>query len=43
MGEVPPFRAAPADLMASVMRPSLMFPGEGLVEKSEPTSLARVL
>ena len=40
MGEVPPFLAAPADLMASVMRPSRMLPGEGLASKPEPQALA---
>ena len=40
MGDEPPLRAAPADLIASVMSPSRMFPGEGLKAKSELTALA---
>ena len=32
-GATPPLRAAPADLMASVMRPSSMFPGDGFISK----------
>ncbi len=32
-GATPPLRAAPADLMASVIRPSSMLPGEGFISK----------
>src|SRR5579863_8963801 len=40
-GATPPLRAAPADLMASVVRPSSMLPGEGFISKPECTALAR--
>src|SRR5688500_14382136 len=39
-GAVPPFFAAPADLMASVIRPSLIFAGEGFISKPDPTASA---
>ena len=42
MGEEPAFLAAPADLMASVIKPSLMFPGEGFISKPAPTKAARL-
>ena len=38
---MPPLRAAPADLMASVVRPSSIFPGEGFISKPECTARAR--
>ena len=41
--ELPPFRAAPADFIASVINPSLMLPGEGFMSKPEPTACARAL
>src|SRR5262245_19467110 len=37
-GDVPPFFAAPADFIASVMRPSRMFPGDGFISNPEPTA-----
>ena len=39
-GELPPFRAAPADFMASVISPSRIFPGEGLFSNPAPTRAA---
>ena len=38
---VPPFLAAPADFIASVIKPSLIFPGEGFISKPEWTAFAR--
>ena len=39
-GAVPPFRAAPADFIASVNRPSRMLPGDGFISNPEPTACA---
>ena len=37
-GAVPPFLQAPALLIASVIRPSLILPGEGFMWKPDPTA-----
>src|SRR5262249_12611458 len=42
-GEVPPFLAAPADFIASVISPSRMLPGEGFESNPEPTASALAL
>ena len=40
-GATPPLRAAPADLIASVISPSSIFPGDGFISKPECTARAR--
>src|SRR5260370_12889850 len=42
-GDVPPFLAAPADFIPSVINPSRIFPGEGFRSKPEPPAWARPL
>ena len=39
--DAPPFFAAPADFIASVINPSRMFPGEGFISNPESTAFAR--